>query len=109
MASLTAAGPVAAVYLLPQQLPKHHYVATTALFFWVLNQVKLVPYFGLGMIDLSTLAVSAMLLPAVAAGVALGVFLNRRVGQRSFAGIVYALLALAGGHFCYDGLRTLLA
>ena len=103
-----AAGPVAAVYLLPQQLPKGHYVATTAFFFWMLNQVKLVPYFGLKMIDMSTLAVSALLLPAVAAGVALGVFLNRRVGPRSFAGVVYTLLALAGGQLCYDALRTLL-
>ncbi len=103
-----AAGPVAAVYLLPQQLPKGPYVATTAFFFWMLNQVKLVPYFGLGMIDLSTLAASALLLPAVGAGVALGVFLNRRVGPKSFAGVVYTLLALAGGQLCHDALRVLL-
>lgn len=91
-----AAGPVAAMYLLPQQMDKSRYVATTALFFWILNQVKLVPYIAMDMINLQTLGAGLLMLPAIAAGAALGVFLHRKVGARQFTGIIYALLALAG-------------
>ena len=91
-----AAGAVVAVYLLSQSMPKRRYVATTALFFWVVNQVKIAPYVHLGMIGWPTLGACVVLLPSVAAGAGLGVFLHRRTPQRHFSGIVYSLLALAG-------------
>lgn len=93
-----AAGPIVTMYLLPQKMPKERFVATTVLYYWLGNQIKLVPYFALGMISARTFSASALLVPAVAIGVVLGIFLHRKVGQRQFTGIIYTLLALAGLH-----------
>ena len=103
-----AAGPIAATYLLPQRMDKGRYVASTALYFWIANQVKLVPYFAEKMINTATLGAGVVLLPAIALGAVLGVVLHRKVGQKSFTGIVYVLLALAGVGMCYKGLAPLL-
>jgi len=91
-----AAGPIIVMILLPQGMAKGRYVATTVLYFWIANQVKLVPYFVLGLINPVSLQAGLVLLPAVAAGTALGIFLHHRVSQRHFAFVVYALLAIAG-------------
>ena len=58
-----AGGPPVAVYLLPLQLSKRVYQATTVLFFAFVNAIKLVPYFALGLFDTSNLAISLWLLP----------------------------------------------
>jgi uncharacterized membrane protein YfcA len=102
-----AAGPVVAMYLLPQQMPKGRYVATTAIVFWVLNQVKLVPYACLGMVNSQTLGAGLILLPAVVAGAVLGVLLHRRLGNRQFTGIIYVLLALTGAQLIFEGVQKL--
>ena len=102
-----AAGPVVAMYLLPQRMPKSRYVATTAMLFWVVNQLKLLPFFELGWINTATLGAGVFLLPGIAAGAVLGLFLHRRVGARQFAGIVYSLLAALGVHLCIQGAREL--
>lgn len=103
-----AAGPVATMYLLPQQMPKGTYVATTVLFFAVVNQVKLVPYIALGLVNTTTLGAAVVLLPAVVLGALAGLTLHGRVPQRQFTAIVYVLLALAGGHMITKGLAALL-
>ena len=45
-----AGGPPVAIFLLPQQLPKHIYVGTTAVFFAITNALKLIPYGLLGLL-----------------------------------------------------------
>ncbi len=103
-----AAGPVATMYLLPQQMPKGTYVATTVLFFAVVNLVKLIPYVALGLINTTTLGAGVVLLPAVVLGAVLGLKLHGRVPQRQFTAVVYVLLALTGAHMIYQGLGGLL-
>ena len=103
-----AAGPIATMYLLPQNLGKERFVATSALLFWFVNQLKLAPYLQLGLIRFETLPALVLLLPAIGAGAALGVWLHRRLGPRSFTGIVYVLLAVAGIDLVRKGLTTLL-
>lgn len=103
-----AAGPVVAMYLLPQRMPKGQYVASTALFFWTANQVKLIPYFAEGMIDTGTLGAGLLLVPAIAAGGLLGKLLHNRVSQKLFTTIVYSLLALAGVWFIGRGAASLM-
>jgi uncharacterized membrane protein YfcA len=104
-----AAGPVAAMYLLPQRMPKGRFVATTALLFWCINQIKVPFYLQLGWINSTSLWAGTLLLPAIVVGAALGIFLHRRVGARQFTGIVYTLLAIAGGHLIYKGIASLAA
>ncbi len=102
-----AAGPIVNMYLLPQGMTKACYVATTVAYFWLINLVKLFPYLYLGMVRADTLAASALLLPAVVIGAVVGWLLHHKVGNRSFAGIVYTLLALAGVHLCTKAAITL--
>jgi len=102
------AGPIVTMYMLPQGLPKEKFVASTVLYYWIGNLIKLPPYFLLGMLDGRTFLLSATLVPAVAVGVALGIFLHKRVGQKQFTGVVYVLLALAGGQLVFSACRSLL-
>lgn len=96
-----AAGPIATIYLLPQRLAKEQFVATTLLYFWIGNQIKLIPFFFLGLLSENAMRGALTFSPAVVLGTILGVLLNRRVGHREFMGIVYVLLALTGVHLIY--------
>ncbi|MBL7220441.1 MAG: sulfite exporter TauE/SafE family protein [Phycisphaerae bacterium] len=102
-----AAGPVITMYLLPQRKSKSTFVATNALFFWTANQIKLIPYLHLHMINTETLGAGVVLLPGIIIGAMLGRFLHHRVGRTQFTVIVYTLLALAGGHMCYKAVSQL--
>jgi uncharacterized membrane protein YfcA len=97
-----AAGPVVAMYLLPQQMPKDRYVATTALFFFIANQLKLAPYFHLKMINLSTLGACLLLVPGVIVGGAAAGWLHRKLDERQFTSVVYVLLGMAGIQLIWD-------
>jgi len=96
-----AAGPVMSVYLLDQRMKKAQLVATLAVFFFVLNLMKLPGYLALGVIDRGTLRASALLLPLVPVGAVLGLWLHRRCPERPFTLIMYAGAAAAGLRMIY--------
>ena len=58
-----AGGPPFAICMLPQRLDKTTLVATSALFFLVVNYVKLVPYAMLGQLNIGNLATSLLFAP----------------------------------------------
>lgn len=91
-----AAGPVMAMYLLPQQLSPAHYMGTNTVYFGVLNTLKLVPYLAQGIINAGTLAQSLLMSPAVIAGTLLGIWMNSRFHAAGFARVLYVLLFLTG-------------
>ena len=95
------------MYLLPQGMPKERYVPTTVLFYFIANQIKLVPYFALNLVTKESLMTGLVLLPAVPVGVILGKLLAKRISQRVFFVIVYTLLGLAGIHLCYGAVNKL--
>lgn len=101
-----AGGPPVNMYLLRRPLDRTDFVATTVLFFAVVNYVKLVPYAWLGQLDTDNLATSAVLAPLAPIGVIIGVYLHRRVSDRLFFGAVYLLLLLVGIRLIYDGLSA---
>ncbi|MBI3882501.1 MAG: sulfite exporter TauE/SafE family protein [Verrucomicrobia bacterium] len=102
------AGPVAALFLFPQRLPKQTYVATNILvFFWV-NWLKM-PFFVVdqamvplplfvkhSLINADTLWMSLKLFPLVPVGVWLGVWCNRRFSEKNFVRAVLVFLFLTG-------------
>jgi hypothetical protein len=102
-----AAGPIVAMYALALGLSKERYVASIALVFWVLNHLKLPAYFHLNMINTDALGATVLLLPAITAGAVAGLLLHRRLDERRFAGVVYALLALAGGGLIYQAIAAM--
>jgi uncharacterized membrane protein YfcA len=69
-------------------------VATTVLYYAILNLLKL-PFFMATGVLTARIALSALYLaPVVVLGSFLGVWLNRRVSESLFSAVVYALVAL---------------
>lgn len=80
-----AGGPPVNVYLLPQQLNKSLYQATTVFFFLVVNYVKLIPYAFLGQFNTENLNFSVLMLPVAALGIWLGVRIHHRIPDQLFS------------------------
>jgi len=102
------AGPVAAMFLIPQRLSKEIFVGTNVLLFAWVNWIKL-PFFCVdhslvnlpvfasqALITPATLLTSAKFLPLVPMGVWLGVWLNRRFSETVFVRVIYAVLFITG-------------
>ncbi len=98
-----AGGPPISIYLLPQRLDRTVFVATATVFYITVNYVKLVPYGWLGQLSTENLTTAAVLAPLVPIGMGLGLLLHRRVSDRLFYRICYALLAATGAKLLYDG------
>lgn len=91
-----AAGPVATMFLLPQDLGRRLFVGTTVILFTIVNGLKLIPYLALGLITFSRISTSLILLPFVPVGTFLGVWMNKRLNENVFKNIIYVLLFLLG-------------
>ena len=80
-------GPPVNIYLLPQKLHPKVFMGTCAMFFWITNYVKLIPYFILGQLDSQNLQTSLVLLPLAPIGVGFGYYLHTRVSTKKFYNI----------------------
>lgn len=90
-----AAGAITAFYFLARRMDKLTFVGTAAWFFLVVNLSK-VPFSAqLGLMTTESLKFDLVLLPAVAAGGALGRFLLRKVPQRPFEWITIGMATAA--------------
>ena len=92
-----AAGPVMNLYLLAKRLPKEEFVGTGAWFFLIVNLCKLPVYAGHGLVGAPSLKFDIVLVPAVVAGAVVGRLLIRRLPQKLFERLVFALTAAAAG------------
>lgn len=90
------AGPLVAMFLIPQKLPKEVYVGTTVLVFACINWIKVLFFVPVGIINLATLSRSLTLLVFVPIGVWCGLVLNRLLPEKIFIQVVYALTFVAG-------------
>ncbi len=92
-----AAGPVMTLYLVAQGVDKRRFLGTGAWFFLGVNLSKLPFSVGLGLIHTDMLVSTAVLAPLVLLGGTVGIFVVRRLGQRSFdAAVLVASLVSAG-------------
>lgn len=99
-----AGGPVAAVFLLGQGLPKLTYQATTVLLFWTLNVFKFGFYAGMGIFTQESLLMDLVLVPFALLGTWLGVRAHNYVSDRVFFAITYVALTATGGKLVWDAL-----
>ena len=88
-----AAGPVMTLYLLAMRLPKHHFIGTSAWFFFAVNWIKVPFYTHEKLITAASLQTNLILLPVVAVGAILGIFLLKRIPQKLFNTIALLLAA----------------
>lgn len=90
-----AAGPIIGTYLLSLKLSKETFLGTSAWFFFIVNWIKFPFMVQQGMITGASLRVNVWLLPGLVAGVAVGVWVARRINQKTFDWLVTGLAALA--------------
>ncbi len=90
------AGPLIAMFLIPQNLPKEVYVGTTVLVFVWINWIKFIFFVPSRIVTWQTLLYSATLLIFVPIGVWAGLRLNRLIPEKAFIKIVYLFTFLAG-------------
>lgn len=99
-----AGGPPFQFWVMPQRLPRDVFVGTTAIFFGVLNWIKVPAYLALGQFTNDNLLSSLVLMPVAVASSVAGIFLVRRVRTQRFYALVYALLILTGLKLLFDAL-----
>src|SRR5882762_282483 len=90
------AGPLVAVFLIPQKMPKEIYVGTTVLVFSWINWIKMPFFIAQGIVTRETLLTGLAYFPLIPVGVWIGVWLNRRFSEKLFLRLVYLFTLLAG-------------
>jgi uncharacterized protein len=100
-----AAGPIFALFLLAQRLPKDDFIATNAVFFTVNNLLKVPPYVASGLITLETLRVDLYLLPMIPLGIVVGWGISRLLPQKHFDHLVQVLLVLTSVQLIWSATR----
>ena len=99
-----AGGPPFQMWVMPRRLPRDVFVGTTAIFFAILNWIKVPAYASLGQFTSDNAAATLVLLPFALLASLAGVFLVRRVSPERFYTIVYWLMIAAGGKLLLDGI-----
>lgn len=99
-----AGGPPFQVHMLPQRLDQRVYVATSVVFFWAVNLMKLAPYAWLGQLDTGNLATALVLMPLAPVGMLAGMWLLPRIRPALFYRICYVLVLIVGAKLIWDGI-----
>ena len=91
-----AGGPPYQIYVTPLRLEPRVFAGTMVVFFFIVNAIKLVPYFYLGQFSTANLLTSAILLPISIPATFFGVWLIRRIDAQRFYEVVYFLIFAIG-------------
>jgi len=98
-------GPPYQVYVLPQKLTPAVYAGTTVWCFAIFNAIKLIPYYFLGQLSVSSLQLSLLLVPVAIMGMMIGIYLVRRISIELFYKITYVLIFVLSLKLIHDGVR----
>ena len=98
-----AGGPPFQIYVMPKNLPRDVFIGTSAIFFAVVNWMKVPAYWALGQFTREAMSTALVLLPLAIGSTYAGVWLVRRVPAANFYRIVYGLLIVVGGKLAWDG------
>lgn len=102
-----AGSPPVNIHVLPQKLPKMVFVGTFTIFFACVNAVKVIPFFFLGEFTKSTLLTALVLMPLAIFTNLSGIWLVKRVPEKLFYRIAYALMFLVSLELIRQGAGTL--
>ncbi len=91
-----AGGPAITIYMLMQNLPPTTFVATTVLFFAILNWIKVPYYLYAGLFDFELQTRLLWLAPLVPLGVWVGKFMVDRIDRIWFERMVILFLSISG-------------
>ncbi|MFA5493132.1 MAG: sulfite exporter TauE/SafE family protein [Porticoccaceae bacterium] len=103
-----AGGTPISVYLLPQRMDKQQLMGTFAVFFAVVNVVKLIPYTLLGQFSTENLLTSLVLMPVAPLGVLFGYRVLSRISTTLVYQLSYGFLVVVGAKLLWEGVAGLL-
>jgi uncharacterized membrane protein YfcA len=98
-----AGGPPLNAYVIPLRLAPITFTATMAVFYFVINLSKWIPYAWLGLLDARNMATSVVLLPLAPVGVWIGVRIAKRIDPVLFYRLIYLGMFLTGSKLLWDG------
>lgn len=99
-------GPIT-IYLLTKNLNKHVMIGTMAIFFALLNLIKIIPYIFLGELNQKNILTSLCLMPLAPIGVKFGVVLLKIINEKNIYKICYLLLFTSGVKLLFSGLTKI--
>jgi uncharacterized membrane protein YfcA len=99
-----AGGPPFQLWVLPRRLSRDVLVGTTAIFFAVVNWIKVPAYLALGQFTPANLMLAAALMPVAILSTISGVWLVRRVSAERFYTAIYWLMILVGIKLVWDAI-----
>lgn len=100
-----AGSPPLNAYVIPLRLAPLTFTATMAVFYFVINLSKWIPYAWLGLLDAHNMSTSLLLLPLAPIGVWIGVRVAKRINPILFYRLIYFGMFLTGSKLLWDGLR----
>jgi uncharacterized membrane protein YfcA len=100
-----AGGPPFQMWVMPRRLDRDTFVGTSALFFAIVNWLKVPAYAALGQFSSANALASLALLPLAIAASLAGVWLVRRVAVERFYFIIYLLMIVTGFQLIFEGLH----
>ncbi|HEY8615949.1 sulfite exporter TauE/SafE family protein [Phenylobacterium sp.] len=101
-----AGGPPFQMWVLPRGLSPASLIGTTAIFFAVVNWIKVPAYLALGQFTAANLLTAAALMPVAIASTFAGVWLVKRVQAERFYTLIYILMALVGVQLLWEAFRA---
>jgi uncharacterized membrane protein YfcA len=99
-----AGGPPFQLWVLPRRLARDVLVGTTAIFFAVVNWIKVPAYLALGQFTRDNLLLAAALMPVAILSTIAGVWLVRRISAERFYTAIYWLMIVVGVKLVWDAL-----
>ena len=97
-------GPPFNIYMISRALPKEVWLACAGVFFFVMNCVKIIPYYLLGDWSVPMLWTSFLLVPVALVGTYVGKMVQSVISEKRFMQICRFFLLLSGGFLIYKGL-----
>ncbi len=96
------------MYILPRKFVPRVLVATSVMFFAIINLVKLVPYAALGHFGRESLMTALVLAPLAPVSILVGAWLVKRIPMGPFYQITYACVLIVGLKMLWDGTTAFL-
>jgi len=100
-----AGGPPLNAYVIPMRLTPLVFTATMAMFYFVINLSKWVPYAWLGLLNIQNMSTSLVLLPVAPIGVWIGIRIAKRINPLLFYRLIYTGMFLTGTKLLWDAFK----
>lgn len=92
------------LWVLPRKLDRDVLVGTTAIFFGIINWIKVPAYAALGQFTPANLVTAGLLMPLAILSTLVGVWLVRRISPARFYAVIYWLMILVGIKLVWDAI-----